>query len=92
MLPDNQHSFRPRRSTMSAWSDIQQDWAIKTELKEKTGVLLWDLSAAFNTLDVELLCKKLALYGFDDKSVAWFHSFLKNRTQKVKLGIVPTVQ
>ena len=71
---------------MPAWSDIQQDWAVHTEANEVTGVLLWDLSAAFDTLDVELLCKKLALYGFDKLTVAWFHSFLKNRTQKVKIG------
>ena len=25
---------------MPAWADIQQDWAIKTESKEKKGVLL----------------------------------------------------
>ena len=66
---------------MSAWADIQQDWVVKTELKEKTGVLLWDLSAAFNTLDVDLLCKNFSLYGFDVTAVTWFNSFLKNRTQ-----------
>ena len=65
LLPVNQHGFRQKRSTMTAWADIQQDWATKTESKEKTGVLLWDLSAAFDTLDVALLCKKLRLYGFD---------------------------
>ena len=50
---------------MSAWADIQQDWATKTEAKEKTGVLLWDLSAAFDTLDVALLCKKLIYVWFN---------------------------
>ena len=86
LLPDNQHGFRQKRSTMSAWADIQQDWATKTEAKEKTGVLLWDLSAAFDTLDVALLCEKLSLYGFDNLAVKWFNSFLSNRTQKVKIG------
>ena len=71
---------------MSAWSGIQEDWTTKTELKEKTGILLWDLSAAFDTLDVEILCKKLMLYGLDDNSVNWFRSFLTNRSQKVKIG------
>jgi hypothetical protein len=86
LLPDNQHGFRQKRSTMSAWADIQQDWATKTEAKEKTGLLLWDLSAAFDTLDVALLCEKLTLYGFDNLAVKWFNSFLNNRTQKVKIG------
>ena len=63
LLPENQHGFCQKRSTMSAWADIQQDWAVKTEAKEKTGILLWDLSAAFDTLDVDLLCKKLELFG-----------------------------
>ena len=35
---------------MSAWADIQEDWARNTEEIEMTGVLLWDLSAAFDTL------------------------------------------
>ena len=66
---------------MSAWADIQQDWTTKTEAKEKTGVLLWDSTAAFDPLDVALLCKKLALYGFVAKAVNWFNSFLSNRSQ-----------
>ena len=28
LLPENQHGFRQKRSTTSAWADIQQDWAI----------------------------------------------------------------
>ena len=44
----NQHGLRPKRSTMAAWEDVQLDWATKTENKNVTGVLLWDLSAAFD--------------------------------------------
>ena len=53
LLPENQHGFRPRRSTMTAWQDIQLDWAMNGEKDLVTGVLLWDLSAAFDTLDCE---------------------------------------
>ena len=44
---------------MTALSDIQKDWPENTERNETTGVLFWDLSAAFDTLSPELLCKKI---------------------------------
>ena len=66
LLPENQHGFREHRSTMSAHANIQQEWAMNSDGKEKTGVLLWDLSAAFDCLDAVLLCKKLEIYGFDE--------------------------
>ena len=47
---------------------------------------MWDLSAAFDTIDPVLLCKKLKLYGFDENSLAWFLSYLTNRQQKVKIN------
>ena len=50
LLPNNQHGFRPMRSTMTAWSNIQKQWAQNTDEKQLTGVLLWDLSAAFDCL------------------------------------------
>ena len=86
MLPKNQHGFRSKRSTMTAWANIQQEWASNTDEKNITGVLLWDLSAAFDTLDPELLIKKLSLYGFSEKTCSWFKSFLTGRSQRVKIG------
>ena len=86
LLPDNQHGFRPKRSTMTAWQEIQLDWALNTEQNMVTGVLLWDLSAAFDTLDCEGLCKKLALFGVKPRSVRWVRSFLTGRSQKVRIG------
>ena len=86
LLPNNQHGFRPQRSTMTAWQEIQLDWAMNTEQNKVTGVLLWDLSAAFDTLDCEGLCRKLALFGVKPRSVSWVQSFLTGRSQKVRIG------
>ena len=86
LLPQNQHGFRPGRSCMTAWQEIQLDWAIKTEQKKITGVLLWDLSAAFDTLDCDGLCAKLELYGLQPRSVRWIKSFLTDRSQCVRIG------
>ena len=35
LLPENQHGFRAKRSTMTAWANIQQEWAKNTEEKHK---------------------------------------------------------
>ena len=71
---------------MTALSAIQQEWAENTVNKFITGVLLWDLSAAFDTLNTDILCSKLKIYGFDKLSCAWFRSFLTGRSQRVKIG------
>ena len=86
LLPENQHGFRAKRSTMTAWANIQQDWARNSEKNLITGVMLWDLSAAFDTLDADILINKLEVYGFSSRSRSWFESFLTNRSQKVKIG------
>ena len=41
LLPENQHGFREKRSTMSALSSMQKEWTENTENKKKTGILLW---------------------------------------------------
>ena len=63
LLPPSQHGFRSQRSTMSALAEAQHHWAQNTEAKEVTGILLWDLSAAFDCLDCDILCEKLTAYG-----------------------------
>ena len=60
---------------MTAWQEIQLDWAMNTEQDLVTGVLLWDLSAAFDTLDCEGLCNK--------KNVCeWCNPHLEQSTKK----------
>ena len=86
LLPNNQHGFREGRSTMTALTEIQNKWITSTEDGKTTGVLVWDLSAAFDTLDSNLLCEKLKIYGLDQKARNWFHTFLNGRTQRVKIG------
>ena len=71
---------------MTAWANIQQEWAQNTEKNQTTGVMLWDLSAAFDTLDAEILIQKMEVYGFTLLTRIWFKSFLTNRSQKVKIG------
>ena len=48
------------------------------------GVLLTDLSNAFDYLHDELLIAKLHAYGFDKSSFKLMHSYLSNRKQIVK--------
>ena len=49
---------------MTALSEVQKQWAENSEKKEKTGILMWDLSAAFDCLDIKIMCEKLKLYLF----------------------------
>ena len=71
---------------MTAWQEIQLDWSQKIEQNLVTGVLLWDLSAAFDTLDCEAMCVKLGLYGVRPHSVQWVRSFLTGRSQRIRIG------
>jgi hypothetical protein len=47
---------------------------------------VWDLSSAFDTLDIDLFQKKLQLYGANQITLLWFKSFLTGRTQRVRIG------
>ena len=56
------------------------------EQGKEISVLLFDLSAAFDTVDHTILIAKLKLYGFDQKSLDWIMSYLSNRTQRVSIS------
>ena len=77
---------------MTALTAMQQEWSTNSERKLQTGILLWDLSAAYDTLSPDILCEKLKIYGFDENSCKWFYSFLTGRTQRVKIGQIMSKQ
>ena len=47
------------------------------------GVVLLDLSAAFDLVDCKLLLKKFEIYGLDGDFLRWIDSYLTNRYQSV---------
>ena len=52
-----------------------------------TGILLLDLSAAFDTVSKNLLINHLFYrFGVCDKALGWIESYLSDQTQKVKIS------
>ena len=58
-------------------------WIRAAHSGQLSGVVMLDLSAAFDLVDSELLIKKLKIYGFDEDSLSWISSYLQNRFQAV---------
>ena len=50
------------------------------------GILLTDLTKAFNCINHELLIAKLHAYGFSLESLTFIQSYLTNRIQRVKIN------
>ena len=87
VLPPSQHGFRRNRSTTSAVLSMTSQWGAELSNYKYVGVLLFDLSAAFDTLDVDILCEKLKLIGFDGNSEKWIRSFMTDRKQIVRINM-----
>lgn len=51
-----------------------------------TGVIFLDLKKTFDTVNHELLIRKLKNLGVLGKSLAWFNSYLAGRTQQTVCG------
>ena len=80
-----QSACRPYHSCETALVAIHND--IETMLDSKLNVvlLIFDLSAAFDTVNHQPLVKKLHFhYGFCNNVLAWFDSYLSGRNYYVK--------
>ena len=51
-----------------------------------TGVIFLDLKKAFDTINHDILIKKLKNYGIDNNELLWFESYLNNRSQVVNVN------
>ena len=83
----NQSAYRRLHSTETALLKIQNDIAASLDSGKAVALTLLDLSAAFDTIDHDILFNSLRdWFGVDGTVLRWIRSYLSNRKQKVKLG------
>ena len=58
-------------------------WTRAAGSSKVSGVVLLDLSAAFDLVDPEMLINKLRIYGVQDDLILWISSYLTERYQAV---------
>ena len=85
IIPPIQSGFRPLHSTTTALLHITDELFKATDQRKISCLVLLDYSKAFDTLDHDILCKKLLFYGFDADSTALIMSYLSDRQQRVKV-------
>ena len=60
---------------------MSDDWYNGLDVGKLVGLVFIDLKKAFDTVDHDILCKKLELYGVQQRELSWFRSYLSNRKQ-----------
>ena len=85
-LSDKLCGFRKGYNTQHALLNLLENWRNHLDNKEIIGVILCDLSKAFDTLPHDLLIAKLEAYGFGFNSLKLIYDYLNNRKQRCKVG------
>uniref|UniRef100_A0A3B3WG99 Reverse transcriptase domain-containing protein n=1 Tax=Poecilia mexicana TaxID=48701 RepID=A0A3B3WG99_9TELE len=82
-----QSGFRQHHSTETALVKIFNDLRLNTDRNKITVLVLLDLSAAFDTVDHDILLSRLEHWvGISGTALSWLKSYLSNRTFHVSIG------
>ena len=84
ILNDSQYGFRNHRSTAMAIIDLIEYVTTALDKKKHVMGIFIDLKKAFDTIDHEILMKKLYHYGLRGISQKWIQSYLSQRKQFVE--------
>ena len=82
-----QSAYKQGHSTETALLRVQNDILMELDNGNVVLLVLLDLSAAFDTIDHEILLKRLSTRcGINGTVLKWFQSYLNDRTQAVNIG------
>ena len=80
-----QSGFRKNHSTDTSLSYLTNKILTGFDSGLLTGMILIDLQKAFDTINHDILPKKMASLGFSNHSIKWFQSYLSGRRFRVNI-------
>ena len=86
LLSSCQSGFRSLHSTLTALLEATNSWSVSIDNGFLNGVVFIDLKKAFDTIDHEIILRKLSYFGADQATAKWFQSYLSNRTQRCNVN------
>ena len=87
LIPQYQSSYRANFSMETLLVKLVDDILNRMESQEVTALVALDLSAAFDTVDHDLLLEILkSRFGVDGTPLAWIKSYLDHRSFQVQVG------
>src|SRR6218665_2574952 len=85
LFPDRQSAYRAFHSTETVLADILSDILLAIDSGNFSLLSLMDLSAAFDTVDHDILLQRLHLsFGLSSTVLEWMTSYLTDRQQCVR--------
>ena len=87
-LYENQYGFRASHSCEHAIGQVVNGIIKGMENKLNSACVLLDLSKAFDTIEHDIMLKKLEIYGIHGNALTWFKSYLTGRKLRVKCRTV----
>jgi exonuclease III len=83
-ISQDQSAYLKNHSTQTSLHRVTEDWLESMNEGLITGVCFLDISKCFDSIDHDLLLKKLECYGIQSTELKWFTSYLSNRMQVTK--------
>ena len=85
IIPIQHHGGVKGKSTITAIMTEIDDWSEKVERGEELAIIIIDQSAAYDTIDHELLLKKMEKLGFSQDTIEYFTNYLNQRRQQIHI-------
>ena len=92
-MNERQWGFRKNRSTESVLLHMTEKWREKIDQNQLVGVLFLDFQKAFDSVNHEIIKKKLQAFGISGNIYSWIVDYLSNRKQlTVVNGVQSTIE